>query len=107
MDRQTLIEGYKTILKTIYSPEEYYARVSASLKHTITSGYPASQAFQSGYVLGFFRVLFKLGLLDESRKDFWRFLRRVFSERRELMPDAIVLAVMGYHFRKITEQYCD
>jgi radical SAM superfamily enzyme YgiQ (UPF0313 family) len=107
MDRQTLIEGYKTILKTIYSPEEYYARVYASLKHTLTSSYSPSQAFKSESVLSFFRVIYKLGLQDKSRKDFWRFLRRILTERRDLMPDAVVLAVMGYHFRKITEQYCD
>jgi radical SAM superfamily enzyme YgiQ (UPF0313 family) len=108
MDRQTLIDGYKTILRTIYSPEEYYARVYASLKHTISNrtAYPL-QKFRPAHVLHFFRVFFKLGLFDSARSDFWRFLRRVVAERRELLPEAVVLAVMGYHFRKITEQYCD
>jgi radical SAM superfamily enzyme YgiQ (UPF0313 family) len=108
MDRQTLIDGYKTILRTIYSPEEYYARVYASLRNTIASstGSPV-QPFRPEHVVHFFRVLFKLGVFDEARKDFWRFLRRVVAERRERLPEAVVLAVMGYHFRKITEQYCD
>lgn len=108
MDRQTLIDGYKRILRTIYSPEEYYARVYASLRNTIASstGSPM-QRFRPEHVVHFFRVLFKLGVFDEARKDFWRFLRRVVAERRERLPEAVVLAVMGYHFRKITEQYCD
>ena len=108
MDRQTLIDGYKNILRTIYSPEEYYARVYASLKNTLNhnTGYPL-QKFRPEHVVHFFRVFFKLGVFDAARKDFWRFLRRVVSERRELLPEAVVLAVMGYHFRKITEQYCD
>jgi radical SAM superfamily enzyme YgiQ (UPF0313 family) len=108
MDRQTLIDGYKTILRTIYSPEEYYARVYASLKNTIgnSTSYPL-QKFRPEHVVQFFRVLFRLGVFDTARKDFWRFLRRVVAERRERLPEAVVLAAMGYHFRKITEQYCD
>jgi radical SAM superfamily enzyme YgiQ (UPF0313 family) len=106
MDRQTLIDGYKRILRTIYSPEEYYARVYASLKNTISSGYELNK-FKPEHVVHFFRVFFQLGVFDGARKDFWRFLRRVFKEQRKVLPEAVVLAVMGYHFRKITEQYCD
>ena len=61
MDRQTLIDGYKKIMQTIYSPEEYYERVRASLRNTFSSGYSPAKAFKKEYVLGFFRVLFKLG----------------------------------------------
>ena len=106
MDRQTLIDGYKRILQTIYSPEEYYERVRASLRNTFSSGYSPAKAFKKEYVIGFFRVLFRLGMFDSKRKEFWQFLSRVYSERRDLIGDAVVLAVMGYHFRKITEQYC-
>ncbi|HYE64904.1 MAG TPA: B12-binding domain-containing radical SAM protein, partial [Pyrinomonadaceae bacterium] len=105
MDRQTLIEGYKTILRTIYTPAEYYARACSSLKNTMTSEYPLVGTLNTEHLFAFFRVVFKLGLLDHYRQDFWRFLRRVYSERRDLIPDAMVLAAMGYHFRKITEQY--
>jgi hypothetical protein len=107
MDRQILIDGYKKIMRTIYSPAEYYERVRNSLKFTTSTGYSPAKAFKKEYILGFFRVLFRLGMADPSRKEFWRFLRRVYSERRELIGDAVVLAVMGYHFRKITEQYCE
>ena len=107
MDRQILIDGYKKIMRTIYNPAEYYERVRNSLKFTTSSGYAPAKAFKKEYVLGFFRVLFHLGMADPSRKEFWRFLRRVYKERRDLIGDAVVLAVMGYHFRKITEQYCE
>jgi radical SAM superfamily enzyme YgiQ (UPF0313 family) len=107
MDRQTLIDGYKKIMRTIYSPAEYYERVRASLKFTTSSSYYPAKTFKKEYITGFFRVLFRLGMADPSRKEFWRFLRRVYSERRDLIGDAVVLAVMGYHFRKITEQYCE
>jgi hypothetical protein len=46
-------------------------------------------------------------LLDTSRNQFWSFLRRSYSARRDLFGDAMALAAMGYHFRKLTEEYCD
>jgi radical SAM superfamily enzyme YgiQ (UPF0313 family) len=107
MDRQTLIDGYKTILRTIYSPAEFYSRARASLKHTITSGMPSINTLTTENVLSFFRVLLKLGLLDESRKEFWQFVRGICTDRIDLLGDGLTLAAMGYHFRKITEQYCE
>ncbi|HXI25212.1 MAG TPA: B12-binding domain-containing radical SAM protein [Pyrinomonadaceae bacterium] len=106
MNRQTVLEGYKTILKTLYHPREFYARAQASLKNTSSTGFSTAEIKSITMLLAGVRVLFKLGLLDASRKEFWRFLRRIYCERRDLLPDAMVLAAMGYHVRKLTEQYC-
>jgi len=106
MDRQTLLEGYKTILRTIYNPEEYYARAYASLKNTIATSYSPLEFSNIEKLLTGVRLVFKLGLLDAARKEFWHFLRRIYSERRDLLPDAMVLAAMGYSVRKVAERYC-
>jgi radical SAM superfamily enzyme YgiQ (UPF0313 family) len=106
MDRQTLLEGYQRIVRTIYNPAEYYERAHASLKNTLISGFPATEVLTMESLLSLFRILFKLGLVDTARKEFWRFLLRVYSVKRGLIPDALVLAATGYHVRKITEQYC-
>jgi radical SAM superfamily enzyme YgiQ (UPF0313 family) len=106
MEAETLIEGYKTIMRTLYSPSAYYGRALTSLENTITTGMPPDRALNAGNLISLARVVFRLGLLDQARKDFWRFLWRIFSERRELLADAVALAAMGYHFRRVTEQYC-
>jgi radical SAM superfamily enzyme YgiQ (UPF0313 family) len=106
MDRETLLEGYQTILQNIYSPVEYYARAWASLKNTMTIGMPPNKSFTSDNMLALLRIIYKLGIVDSSRKNFWQFLRRILHERRDLMGDALTLAAMGYHFRKVTEEYC-
>lgn len=41
-----------------------------------------------------------------ERREFWRFMREVILSHRERFADAVMLAAMGYHFRKITELYC-
>jgi hypothetical protein len=106
MDRETLINGYRSILKTIYSPGEYYERAIASLKNTIAIDMPPLRSLTSDNFLSFCRLVFKLGIVDSGRKDFWQFTRRIFREHRGLLADAMALAAMGYHFRKVTEAYC-
>jgi hypothetical protein len=106
MDRQTLLDGYKTIVRTIYNPAEYYERAYTSLKNTLTTGFPSTEVLTAESFISCARILFKLGLVDTARREFWRFLLRVYSEKKDLIPDALVLAATGYHVRKITEQYC-
>jgi radical SAM superfamily enzyme YgiQ (UPF0313 family) len=106
MDRETLLEGYRTILHNIYSPVEYYSRAWASLMNTVTTGMPPIKTLSPENVLAFMRVVYRLGILDSSRKNFWQFLRRIIRERRDLLADGLTLAAMGYHFRKVTEEYC-
>jgi hypothetical protein len=42
-------------------------------------------------------------LRDRHRGAFWRFLGQVLRQRPDRMPQALALASMGYHFRKLTE----
>jgi|SRR5882672_7794518 len=37
------------------------------------------------------------------RGEFWRYLRRALSRHREKFAEAMRLAAVGYHFRKLTE----
>jgi hypothetical protein len=106
IDAETLVAGYKTIMRTLYEPAEYYGRALTSLRNTITTGMPPDKTLNLENLIAGIRVVFRLGLLDHSRRDFWRFLRHINSEHRELLAEAVALAAMGYHFRKVTEQYC-
>jgi hypothetical protein len=50
-----------------------------------------------------FRIVLALGVRDRARVEFWRYLRRAHSRHREKFADAVRLAAVGYHFRKLTE----
>jgi hypothetical protein len=50
-----------------------------------------------------FRVVLALGVRDNARGDFWRYLLHAFGRRRECFAEAVRLASVGYHFRKLTE----
>jgi radical SAM superfamily enzyme YgiQ (UPF0313 family) len=105
MDATRLVEGYKSIMRTIYKPSEYYQRALASLKRTAQEfPEPVSQKFLSG-LAAFIRVILKLGVLDRERREFWRFLALTIRKHHEQFPQSMRLAAMGYHFRKLNEAY--
>ncbi|HSQ24489.1 MAG TPA: B12-binding domain-containing radical SAM protein [Pyrinomonadaceae bacterium] len=107
MDPALLIQGYQSIMRTIYSPREYYERVLHSMKRTARQ---FSEPNHYNLVNGFAsltRVLLKLGVLDRERKEFWRFFTRAVIKHRNRVAETLRLAAMGYHFRKLSEVYGD
>jgi radical SAM superfamily enzyme YgiQ (UPF0313 family) len=103
MDTTRLIEGYKSILRTIYSPAEYYQRALACLSHLRRDEKEPRKSGIVSDVTAFVRVTLTLGVRDPARKEFWHYLMRVLTSHRENFAHAVTLAAMGYHFRKLTE----
>jgi len=103
MDAARLVEGYKSIMRAIYSPGEYYQRALDCLERVV-AGAPESQRNRfAGDVATLFRVVLALGVRDRERGEFWRYLRRALTRHRKKFADAVRLAAVGYHFRKLTE----
>src|SRR5947209_14123668 len=73
MDPALLIQGYQTIMRTIYSPREYYQRALDSMKRTAHEFSEAQHYNLISSVTALTRVLLRLGVLDRERKEFWRF----------------------------------
>jgi radical SAM superfamily enzyme YgiQ (UPF0313 family) len=107
MDAARLIEGYKSVLQTIYKPSEYYQRALECLRR-LPSGGPALHHYSPlNGMLALARMTLKLGIMDSERREFWRYFRRAFAEHREQFSEAMRLAGMGYHFRKLMEAYSE
>jgi radical SAM superfamily enzyme YgiQ (UPF0313 family) len=106
MDAARLVEGYKSILRTIYRPAEYYQRTLDSLAHLNRDGAPKLWAKVSlNDIASLIRIALRLGVRDGARSEFWRYIICVLADHRDKLPQGIALAAMGYHFRKLTEQY--
>jgi hypothetical protein len=106
MDPARLIEGYQSIMRTIYSPGEYYRRALECLRRLPKDDntMPSSFNVVSGF-MAISRIALKLGVLDRERREFWRFITRAVADHREKFAVTLRLAAMGYHFRKLTEAY--
>jgi hypothetical protein len=100
-----LIQGYQTIMRTIYSPREYYQRVLDSMRRTADQ---LSEPQQYNLISGLAtltRIFVRLGVLDSERKEFWRFFSHAVIKHRDKLADSLRLAAVGYHFRKLSEAY--
>lgn len=101
MDPEIFREGYKRILRHIYSPENYYKRIK-----TLFREYKAPKIkgkITLDHILGLITSIYYLGILGKERGQFWHLLFWTTLHRRELFPLAVTLAVYGHHFRKVSE----
>ena len=104
MKVEALLSGYKTILKTIYSPKHYYARIK-----TFLQGYhPApmrGRRLQLNYVMAGFKSAIRLGIIGKERFQYWKLFFWSLFRRPRLFPLAITLAIYGFHFRKVFKEH--
>jgi len=106
MNYDTLINGYKHIIDTIYSPRYYYERVRTFLKEykpRKRKGNMISRV-QFYHIEGFFRSIWVLGVKEKGRRYYWRLFASTLLRRPRSFPLSISLAVYGFHFRKIAEK---
>ncbi len=107
MDPARLVEGYKSIMRTIYSPREYYQRVLECLKRVPQDEAEVNQYNILSSLVSFARLTLKLGVLDRERTEFWRFFVEAAAKHREKFVESMRMAAMGYHLRKLNEAFGD
>ena len=103
MKIEALKEGYRRILDHIYSPAPYYQRIRTFLRE-----YKAPQErgrMQFSHILALVRSAYRIGFVSRERFQYWKLLLWTQFRCPRLLPDAIILAIYGYHFRKICERH--
>jgi radical SAM superfamily enzyme YgiQ (UPF0313 family) len=98
-----LLEGYRAIMKQIYSPKIFYQRVRTSLRELKSPGIKQPADVQR--FLAIFRSSFWLGVWGKERLHYWRLLFWTLFHRPKLLSLAFTLAIYGHHYRKICEKY--
>jgi len=101
MNYETLINGYKHILNTIYAPRQYYERITTFLRE-----YNPYRRREININFGHIKVLWKsfwiLGIGAKGRRHYWKLMISTVLKRPSVFPLAMKLAIYGYHFRKVT-----
>ena len=106
MDAARLVAGYKSIMRSIYSPHEYYQRSLDCLNRLQQNNRESRGSSLMSDLMTLARIVLVLGVRDRERREFWTYMRRVFSDHREQFARGVMLAAMGYHLRKMTDAYC-
>jgi radical SAM superfamily enzyme YgiQ (UPF0313 family) len=99
LDREVLVEGYRHLVKHIYSPREYYQRIITFLEAYRPTG--PKVRLQVEDVKAFFRSLWTLGIRTRGRREYWKFMTRTLISYRHAFSEAMSLAITGYHFRRV------
>jgi len=105
MNYETLINGYKSILNTIYSPKQYYERVKVLLKEYKPPKRNRVSRLRFYHIRTVINSMWFLGIRDKGRKYYWRLFLSTLLKRPRSFPLSISLAVYGFHFRKVVEKY--
>jgi len=107
MNAAKLVEGYRSVLKQIYSYEAYYDRVKLYLSRIQpTSG---ERRFKQRWITranarALVTSIIRQGVFGSQRWSYWKFLATVATHYRHSFGTAMTLAVMGYHFQVITRK---
>ena len=102
MDPGALIEGYKRVTATLYDPtlENYLGRCLTLLEHLKPVPHllkPRSANANFAEMMGV-----RGRLAPEQIPAYTKFIARVSKDHPRMLPKAIRLAALGYHFEKVT-----
>ena len=104
MDSEVLLDGYKKILNTIYSPKFFYARVMRFMKDFEPKKKKVFH-LNPNYILALFKSMFKLGVIGEERIYYWKLFFWSLFRKPQLFSLAILFTIYGFHFRKISNSF--
>jgi len=103
MDMNQLLEGYRQVVKTIYSPRHFYRRVCKFLEQ-----YQPRRKKHLNFTefKAFFKSMFYLGVLGNGVTQwyYWKMLVKAILSNRRAFPEAMTLMVYGHHFRKVAKR---
>ncbi len=104
MGLEQLQEGYRMILRHIYHPKHYYARLLTFLKEYKVPPPELRSPITFQDLMAFGRSIVRLGILGRERLHFWKMLLWIRLRRPELLHLSVTLAICGFHFRKVCRQ---
>jgi radical SAM superfamily enzyme YgiQ (UPF0313 family) len=101
MDYNKLIQGYRKVIITIYSPQYYYKRVMQYLADSKELRVNNKNSITMNDIVAFVKSLFKIGIIGRDRIWYWKLLFHTLFTAPTQLPAAVTFAIYGYHFRKI------
>ena len=102
MPREKLIEEYRRVISTLYDPslKNYFARCYKLLQHMPFT--PHNVRSIGKEEIRAFYLSMKRQMFSKQGFEYAKFLTKILLNNRRMFPEAVRLAVMGYHLEKIT-----
>jgi radical SAM superfamily enzyme YgiQ (UPF0313 family) len=100
MDRDELLNGYKTLIRNIYTEKPYYKRIRRFLAN-YSPVFLSRKKIEFAYLNGLLKSMIIIGIISRGRSEYWKLLIWTLFKRPNLFMDAVTCAVYGYHYRKV------
>lgn len=102
LNREYLQQGYRELMRRLYEPRSYHARIRTFLRQYRPSG-PRLRLSRAD-VLAFLKSLWLLGVWHRGSISYWRLFWGTLVKRPTKFRYALELAIMGHHFRRVADQ---
>ncbi|MEN6409948.1 MAG: B12-binding domain-containing radical SAM protein [Anaerolineaceae bacterium] len=100
MNADLLNEGYREIIRDIYSPKLFYERVRTFLKEYNPP--KVTVHIEAQEVAALFRSIWKLGIVGKARREYWRFFFWALFKQPKKFSLAITFTIYGFHFQQVS-----
>lgn len=100
MGVKPLMQGYERVISTIYSPREYYRRINVFLKNYRPK---ARTKLHHEDIRAFLMSTWRIGICSKASFWYWKLIVKTVLTKIKALPEAIELAIYGYHFEKIAK----
>jgi len=101
MEYETLVNGYKKVVGSIYSPQYYYDRIMRFFKEYNPVQQKVRSIININHMAALLKSIFRLGVFGKERLYYWKLFFWALFKRPRLFPMAITFAIYGYHYRKV------
>jgi len=102
MNLDKLMEGYRHVIKSIYTPEKYYERVRTFLREYKPVKRPMGR-LRMPHLKALVKSMVVLGMIGKERVEYWKLFCWSLFRKPRMFPLAITFAIYGFHFRKVFE----
>ncbi|MBN1975242.1 MAG: DUF4070 domain-containing protein [Sedimentisphaerales bacterium] len=104
MGVEELLNGYKKVVHTIYSPRNYYNRILTFLRE-LKPGENNKSRYRYCDIKAFVKSVWHLGIIDNGRLSYWKLIFWSLFKKPQHFHLAVTLAICGFHFRSIFQNY--
>ena len=100
MEYAKLVNGYRRVLNTLYSPKNYYDRVGKYLENARSGPRQRHSRIHINEILAVLKSVIKIGVVGKERRWYWKLLLRILFTHPSQLSSAVTFTIIGYHFRK-------
>ncbi len=99
LDRDFLLDSYRSLMRRLYEPGNYYRRALTFLGRHPLRGPRVPVTRRDLQAL--FKSFWLMGIVHRGRRAYWHFLAETLRRHPRQIGVAVTLAIMGFHYRRV------